>query len=120
MNFLTRKHFDNNKRPLTISEKANISKSKNNLRLDIYDYFKDIATASNSYIHPDIFVTDNCDRKTLLKSLIICDCRLLMYAFELLNNLVKCQNAPYISIINPYAEYTKLCNCIFAVCWINL
>lgn len=118
--FLKRKHFDINKRPLTISEKANIAKDKNNLRLDIYDYFKDIATKSNSYIHPDIFVTDSCDRETLLKSLIICDCQLLVYAFELLNNFVKKQNAPYISVINPYAEYNKLYNYIMSVYWIYL
>lgn len=118
--FLKRKHFDINKRPLTISEKANIAKDKNNLRLDIYDYFKDIATKSNSYIHPDIFVTDSCDRETLLKSLIICDCQLLVYAFELLNNFVKKQNAPYISAINPYAEYNKLYNYIMSVYWIYL
>lgn len=109
-----------NKRPLTISEKANIAKDKNNLRLDIYDHFKDIATKSNSYIHPDIFVTDSCDRETLLKSLIICDCQLLVYAFELLNNFVKKQNAPYISAINPYAEYNKLYNYIMSVYWIYL
>lgn len=120
MNFLKRKHFNINKRPLTISEKANIAKDKNNLCLDIYDYFKDIATASNSYIHPDIFVADNCDRETLLKSLIICDCRLLMYAFELLNNFVKYQNAPYISSINPYDEYGKLYNAIMSFYWIYL
>ena len=118
--FLKRKNFDINKRPLTISEKANIAKDKNNLRLDIYDYFKDIATKSNSYIHPDIFVTDNCDRETLLKSLILCDCQLLMYAFDLLNNFVKQQNAPYISSINPYTEYNKLYSYIMSVYWIYL
>lgn len=118
--FLKRKHFDINKRPLTISEKANIAKNKNNLRLDIYDHFKDIATKSNSYIHPDIFVTDSCDRETLLKSLIICDCQLLVYAFELLNNFVKKQNAPFISAINPYSEYNKLYNYIMSVYWIYL
>lgn len=118
--FLKRKHFDINKRPLTISEKANIAKNKNNLRLDIYDHFKDIATKSNSYIHPDIFVTDSCDRETLLKSLIICDCQLLVYAFELLNNFVKMQNAPFISAINPYSEYNKLYNYIMSVYWIYL
>lgn len=116
--FLKRKYFDINKKPLTISEKANIAKSKNHLHLDIYYYFKDIATSSNSYIHPDIFVTDNCDRETLLKSLILCDCRLLMYAFDLLNNFVKQQNAPYISAINPYSEYNKLYNYIMSVYWI--
>lgn len=118
--FLKRKHFDINKRPLTISEKANIAKNKNYLRLDIYNYFKDIATNSNSYIHPDIFVTDNCDRETLLKSLILCDCQLLMYAFDLLNNFVKQQNAPYISSINPYTEYNKLYSYIMSVYWIYL
>lgn len=118
--FLKRKNFDINKRPLTISEKASIAKNKNHLRLDIYNYFKDIATSSNSYIHPDIFVTDNCDRETLLKSLIICDCQLLVYAFELLNNFVKQQNAPYISAINPYTEYNKLYNYIMSVYWIYL
>lgn len=118
--FLKRKHFDINKRPLTISEKAKIAKNKNNLRLDIYNYFKDLATSSNSYIHPDIFVTDKCDRETLLKSLILCDCQLLVYAFELLNTFVKQQNAPYISAINPYAEYNKLYNYIMSVYWIYL
>lgn len=80
--------------------------------------FKDIATNSNSYIHPDIFVTDNYDRETVLKLLVICDCQLLMYAFDLLNNFVKQQNAPYISAVNPYAEYNKLCNYIISVYWI--
>lgn len=116
--FLNRKKFDINKRPLTITEKADIAKTRNHLRLDIYDYFKNIATSSNSYIHPDIFITDNCDRETLLKSLIICDCRLLAYAFELLNNFVKNQNAPYISLINPYDEYNKLYNAIMSIYWI--
>ena len=118
--FINRKKININKRPLTISEKANIAKNKNHLRLDIYDYFKDIATKSNSYIHPDIFVTDSCDRETLLKSLIICDCQLLVYAFELLNNFVQMQNAPYISTINPYVEYNKLYNYIMSVYWIYL
>lgn len=116
--FLSRKKFDINKRPLTITEKADIAKNRNHLRLDIYDYFKNIATSSNSYIHPDIFITDNCDRETLLKSLILCDCRLLAYAFELLNNFVKNQNAPYISLINPYDEYNKLYNAIMSIYWI--
>ena len=116
--FLKRKNFDINKRPLTISEKANIAKCKNNLRPDIYEYFKNIATSSNSYIHPDIFVTDNCNRETLLKLLILCDCRLLTYAFDLLNNFVKNQNAPYISLINPYDEYNKLYNAIMSIYWI--
>lgn len=118
--FLNRKKFDINKRPLTILEKATIAKNKNHLRSDIYDYFKDIATDSNSYIHPDIFVTDSFDRETLLKSLILCDCQLLMYAFELLNNFVRQQNAPYISAVNPYAEYNKLCKYIMSVYWIYL
>lgn len=118
--FLNRKNFNINKRPLTISEKANIAKDKNHLRLDIYNHFKDIATSSNSYIHPDIFVTDNCDRETLLKSLLLCNCQLLMYAFDLLNNFVKHQSAPYISAINPYAEYNKLYNYIMSVYWIYL
>lgn len=104
--------------PLTISEKANIAKNKNNLHPDLYNEFKEIATNSNSYIHPDIFITDNCDRETLLKSLILCDCRLLAYAFELLNNFVKNQNAPYISLINPYDEYNKLYNAIMSIYWI--
>lgn len=104
--------------PLTISEKANIAKNKNNLHPDLYNEFKEIATNSNSYIHPDIFVTDNCDRETLLKSLILCDCQLLMYAFELLNNFVKNQNAPYISLINPYDEYNNLYNSIMSIYWI--
>lgn len=104
--------------PLTISEKANIAKNKNNLHPDLYNEFKEIATNSNSYIHPDIFITDNYDRETLLKLLILCDCRLLMYAFELLNNFVKQQHAPYISTINPYAEYNKLYNYVISVYWI--
>lgn len=107
-----------NKRHLTISNKANIAKNKNHLRLEIYDHFKDIATNSNSYIHPDIFVTDNYNRETVLKSLTICDCQLLMYAFELLNSFVKQQNAPYISAVNPYAEYDKLYSYIMPVYWI--
>lgn len=85
--FINRKKFNINKRPLTIAEKANIAINKNNLRLDIYNYFKDIATSSNSYIHPDIFVEDDYNRETVLKSLILCDCQLLMYAFDLINNL---------------------------------
>lgn len=113
--FLKRKNFNINKKPLTISEKSNIAKNKNGLRQDIYDYFKDMATSSNSYIHPDIFVTDNYDRETVLKSLILCDCCLLMYAFELLNNFIMKQGVPYISTLNPYAEYDKLCNAITSV-----
>ena len=118
--FLKRKKFDINKRPLTITEKADIAKNKNQLRLDIYDYFKNMATSANSYIHPDIFITDNFDQETVLKTLIICDCQLLMYAFDLLNNFVKKQNAPYISLINPYDEYNKLYNYIMSVYWIYL
>lgn len=71
-------------------------------------------------MYVDIFVADNCDRETLLKSLILCDCQLLMYAFDLLNNFVKQQNAPYISVINPYAEYNKLYSYIMSVYWIYL
>lgn len=97
--FLRRKKFDINKRPLTITEKANIAKNKNYLHQDIYDNFKEMATNSNSYIHPDIFVTDNYNRETVLKSLILCDCRLIMYTFELLNKFVMQQKAPYISSI---------------------
>ena len=118
--FINRKKFNINKKPLTIAEKANIAKNKNNLRLDIYNYFKDIATRSNSYIHPDIFVEDNYNREAILKSLILCDCQLLMYAFDLLNNFVKQQNSPYISAVDPYAEYTKLYNYIMSVYWIYL
>lgn len=118
--FLRRKKFDINKRPLTIAEKANIAKNKNYLHQDIYDNFKEMATNSNSYIHPDIFVTDNYNRETVLKSLILCDCRLIMYAFELLNKFVMQQKAPYISSINPYVEYNKLCNSIMSVYWIYL
>lgn len=118
--FKRRKNFNINKRPLTISEKSNIAKNKNRLHPDIYNYFKDIATNSNYYIHPDIFAVDHYDRETVLKSLILCDCRLLMYAFELLNNFIKNQNAPYISAINPYAEYNKLYNYIMFVYWIYL
>ncbi len=109
-----------NKRPLTILDKGNIAKNKNQLHPNLYNEFKDMATNSNSYIHPDIFVTDNYDRETVLKLLILCDCRLLMYAFELLNNFIKQQNAPYISVINPYAEYEKLYNYIMPVYWIYL
>lgn len=36
--FLKRKKFDINKRPLTITEKANIAKDKNHLHPDIYDF----------------------------------------------------------------------------------
>lgn len=118
--FLYRKKFDINKRPLTIKEKASIAKNKNLLKTDIYDCFKEKATTSNSYIHPDIFVTDNANRETVLKELILCDCSLLMYAFELLNNFIKNQNAPYISAVNPYVEYEKLYNYIMSVYWIYL
>ena len=118
--FTKRKLATINNRPLTISEKANIAKDKNKLHPDIYNEFKDIATNANSYIHPDIFVTDNYNREIVLKSLILCDCRLLLYAFELLNNFVKQQNAPYISAINPYDEYNKLYNAIMSVYWIYL
>ena len=107
-----------NKRPLTISEKANIAKNKNQLNPNLYDEFKEIATNSNSYIHPDIFVTDQFNREIILKSLILCDCRLIMYAFDLLNKFVKQQNAPYISTINPFAEFNKLYNAIISVYWI--
>lgn len=118
MPFLSRKKLDINKRPLTISEKANIAKSKNNLNCQIYTHFKQMATDANSYIHPNIFIGTNVNRDAVLKLLIFCDCQLLMYAFELLNNFItKCQ-APYISTINPLMEYNKLYNAIASVPWI--
>lgn len=116
--FVKSKISNINKRPLTISDKAQIAKNKNGLHPDLYNEFKEIATTSNSYIHPNIFITDNYNREIVLKSLILCDCRLLMYSFELLNTFIKHQNAPYISAINVYAEYTKLYNAIISVYWI--
>lgn len=116
--YINKRKANTNKLPLKIKEKANIAKNKNHLNPDVYNQLKEIATNSNSYIHPDIFVTDNTNRETVLKSLILCDCRLLMYAFELLNNFIKQQNAPYISTINPYIEYIKLFNAIISVYWI--
>ena len=118
--FVKRKLSNINKRPLTISEKSNIAKNKNQLNPNIYNEFKNISSASNSYIHPDIFVMDNYNKETVLKSLITYDCQLLMYSFELLNNFVKQQNAPYISNVNPYAEYQILINSIMSVYWIYL
>lgn len=109
-----------NKYPLKISEKATIAKDKNHLCLDIYSDLKNIATDANSYIHPNIFATDNYDKETILKSLITYDCQLLMYSFDLLNNFVKQQNAPYVSNVNSYAEYQKLFNYIMSVYWIYL
>ena len=77
-----------------------------------------MATDANSYIHPNIFIGTNVNRDAVLKLLIFCDCQLLMYAFELLNNFItKCQ-APYISTINPLMEYNKLYNAIASVPWI--
>ena len=116
--FVKRKISNINKRPLTISDKAQIAKCKNGLNPDLYNEFKEIATNSNSYIHPDIFITDNYNREIVLKQLILCDCRLLMYSFELLNTFIERRNAPYISAINVYTEYTKLCNAIISVYWI--
>lgn len=116
--FVKRKISNINKRPLTISEKAQIAKCKNRLHPDLYNEFKEIATNSNSYIHPNIFITENYNREIVLKTLIIYDCRLLMYSFELLNTFIKHQNAPYISAINVHTEYTKLYNAIISVYWI--
>lgn len=81
---------------------------------------KEFATDSNSYIHPNIFVDPINNKNTVLKLLIFCDCRLIMYAFDLLNNFIAKCNAPYISIINPYDEYNKLYTTIASVPWIYL
>lgn len=107
-----------NKRPLTILDKATIAKDKNQLSPNLYNEFKEISTNSNSYIHPNIFVTDNNDRESDLKLLILCDCRLLAYAFDLLNNFLKQRNVPYIPPIDPYTEYGKLYNFIISLRWI--
>lgn len=116
--FLKSRIFKINTYPLTIKEKANIAKDKNHLHPDIFNQLKDFATDSNSYIHPDIFVTCDNNRDGLLKSLIFCDCRLIMYAFDLLNNFIKFQNAPYISTVNPYVAYHRLYDAIAPFYWI--
>lgn len=107
-----------NKKPLTISEKANIATRKNCLRPDIYSTLKDIATDANSYIHPDIFTGNIGNRDALLKLLIFLDCKLIAYSFELLNNFMVKNQVPYISIINPYAEYDKLYSATASILWI--
>lgn len=116
--FIKRKILKINNKPLTIREKATIAKDKNNLHLDIYNQFKDVATDSNSYIHPDIFVISSYNRDAVLKFLIFCDCRLIMYAFELVNIFLAKYPAPFISAINPYAEYNKLYNAVAFIPWI--
>lgn len=116
--FVNTKISNINKRPLTIANKANIAKNKNALIKDIYDEFKKIAKKSNQYIHPDIFVADIYNPEIILKSLILCDCRLLIFAFELINKFICLQNAPYITAIDPYNEYAKLYNAIMNVYWI--
>lgn len=119
--FTKRKSLSNiNKYPLKISEKANIAINKNHLRPDIYDNLKNIATDANSYIHPDIFAGNIGNRDALLKLLIFCDCRLIAYAFELLNNFMANCPTPYISTINPHFEYNKLYNAIAPFTWIYL
>lgn len=116
--YINKRKPNTNKPPLTIKEKSNIAKDKNNLNPQIYAHFKELGTDANSYIHPNIFVETNINRDAVLKLLIFCDCQLLMYAFELLNNFIaKCQ-APYISTIDPYTEYNKLYKAIASVPWI--
>lgn len=107
-----------NKYPLKITEKANIAKDKNHLRLDIYSHLKNIATDANSYIHPNIFVEKVDNKDSLLKLLIFCDCTLIAYAFELLNLFMLRGQTPYISIINPYNEYNSLYNTTAHIAWI--
>lgn len=106
------------KSPLRIAEKANIAIRKNKLNTNIADQFKPISKNSNSYIHPDIFIVDN-NRENTLKTLILCDCQLIMYSFELLNNFIKKQ-APYISLVNPYNEYNRLYQVIAFTPWIYI
>lgn len=118
--YLKKKIININRSPLSIKEKATIAKNKNNLPSDIHDQFKIIATDSNSYIHPNIFVVTNNNRDTLLKDLILCDCCLVMYAFELLNRFMANCQAPYISAINPRFEYNRLYNVIAPIPWIYL
>lgn len=120
MPFLNRRKFTLNKSPLTIKEKATIAKNKNRLAPHIYKQMKEFATDSNSYIHPDIFVDPINNKDIVLKLLIFCDCRLIMYAFDLLNSFFAKYHAPYISIINPYDEYNRLYTAIASVPWIYL
>ena len=116
--YIKKKIINIKRNPLSIKEKADISKSKNNLPSGIHDQFKIIATDSNSYIHPNIFIIANNNRDTLLKDLILCDCCLVMYAFELLNRFMSRYPGAYFSTLDPYAEYNKLYNAIAFIPWI--
>lgn len=119
--YTKRKSLSNiNKSPLKISEKANIAINKNLLHPDIYRTLKDIATDANSYIHPDIFAGNIGNRDALLKFLIFNDCKLIAYAFDLLNIFMAKYPTPYISLINPYVEYEKLYNATAYIAWIYL
>lgn len=118
--FIKRKLVNLKKTPLAIKEKADIAKDKNKLHLEIYNQFKNIATDSNSYIHPNIFVTDINNRDEELKFLIFNDCKLIAYAFELLNRFMTNCQTPYISAIDPHFEYNRLYNAIALIPWIYL
>lgn len=119
--YTKRKSLSNiNKYPLTISEKANIAINKNQLRPDIYNNLKNIATDANSYIHPDIFAGNIGNRDALLKLLIFNDCKLIAYAFDLLNIFMAKYPTPYISLINPYTAYDNLYNATAYIAWIYL
>ena len=102
---------------LTIIDKANIATGKNKLRLDIYEYLKKIGEDSNSYIHPNIFTFDDRDKEEILKSLIFCDCLLMMYAFELINHYIYEQTTAY-SQLDCLNEYNNLRNAIANIRWI--
>lgn len=115
--YVNRKCFNIDKVPLTITEKANIAKNRNNLSDKIYNEFKAVVKKSNPYIHPDIFIQDNEYPENILKSLVLCDCRLIMYAFDLLRKYIQ-ENTPYTTSTDPYSEYNTLCQNICNRPWI--
>lgn len=108
-------HIRNNKY-LTIKDKARIAK-KNNLNSAVFEQFKGIVMDANSYVHPNIFLPETVDKEKILKELVFCDCQLLMYSFELLNNFI-CKKTSYYSQINPYNENNNLFNAIANIRWI--
>ncbi|GEM_PF-5341138 len=63
--------------------KSRIAKEKFNLDPNIFDTLKEIGIESNKYVHPDIFVREDCIENTI-KELVYIDCCLLKFSFDLI------------------------------------
>lgn len=110
--------MNKNKRYLLISNKAYIAKEINSIDKNDFEDFKKLCIDANAYIHPDV-ISSCCEvnKEELLKSLIGCDCKLLMRAYTSLIKYINCFT-PYISQIDPETEYKNLLYAISKYAWI--